>query len=188
MSHFGLAKMVPTTQALKSVLCPVSPSLGHVARAAALSPRSLLGDTCHHQSKHRELPGCFLPFSWWMMAWASRHTWPVGPTSTRPPSPSTPAPVVALPKAPAPTQEHPTHSPWCKGRSELAGACPGDTTTFLCPSITTNLVLVLPGLGPTWWILHGAKEMGQFTVSLGWAVPKAWGGGFRVTTKHKGLE
>lgn len=95
------------------------------------------------------------------------------PPSMRPPFPVTPVAAVTLPKAPAPTREHPTHSPWCKGRPERAGACSGDTTIFLCPSITTDLMLVLPRLGPTWWILHGAKEMGQFTVSLGWAVPKA---------------
>lgn len=66
LSYFGLAKMVPTTEAFKTVPCPVSPSLGHGAHAAALSLRSLLGDNCHHQGKSRELIGCFLPFRWWM--------------------------------------------------------------------------------------------------------------------------
>lgn len=163
----------------------MSPRLGHGARAAALSPRSLSGDTCHHQGKSRQLTGCFLPFKWWM-AWQGDTGWPVGPIINETLLPSTPAPVVTLSKTPAPPWEHPTHSACAKGDLNWLVPALGTPPSFCAPALP--LILCWFFLG---WDLPGGFSMVQRDGTI-YSVPGLGCsqslGGFRVATKCKGLE
>lgn len=182
MLCFGSAKGFPPTQALKPVLCPISPSPGH----DALSPWRLSGGTCHQQDEPRDFTSRFSPLAWvggpGQQSQAGGRELPV----MRCPFPSVPTQEVALPKALAPTWEHSAHPPECKGKAELDGAWSGDTTISLCPSSATDLALVLPELGPACQLLHGGKGDGTNYSIPGSGHSQSLGGS-RVPTKHKDL-
>lgn len=174
--------MVPTTWAPKTVLCPMSPSLSHGARAAALPPRS---------SQVTLVITRVSPENSFGASYSSHGGWhgqgDTGcPPSMRPPFPSTPVPVVTLPKAPAPAQEHPTHPPCARRHLNWQMPALGTPPSFSAPALL--LISCWSFLG---WDLPG----GFFIVQMRWEnLECPWvgcsqsQGSFKVTTKHKGLE
>lgn len=146
----------------------------------ALSPWRLSSGTCHHQDEPRDLTNHFSPFTQvggpGEQSQAGQRELP----AMRQPFPSVPMQEVALPKALAPAWVHPAHPLQCKGKAEMVGAQCGDTTVSLCPSIATDLALVLPGLGPACRLLPGGKGDGKT-----YGIPGLGCSG--VPTKHKDL-
>ena len=180
--HFGSAEVFPTTQTVKPALRPISPSPGH----DALSPQRLSGGTCHDQDEARDLTRCFSPFTWVGGLDEQSQAGQRKPPAMRHPFPSTPTEEVALPKALTPAWVHPAHPPQCKGKAEMDGVQCRDTTSSLCSSITSDLALVLPGLGPACWLLHGGKRDGA-TYSIPGLGHSQSLGCSRVPTKLKDL-